>query len=201
MKAKISALLDGELAVAEVREVGVALRHDEDLRHSFGAYALIGDALRNEPYLSMEVSGAVLRQLADEPVVMAPRNWGVVAKAPGSWNRPLLAMAATMAGVAVVAWLGLPAKMPASATLAMFKPDAQQAFDNALKINPKAAEALVGKGQIALQQYEMKDADKFADEAIKANPRLPSALYISMRQSASCEGQMRITPSEPAMPR
>lgn len=58
------------------------------------------------------------------------------------------------------------------------RPEATQAFDNALKINPKAAEALVGKAQVALQQYEMKDAETHADAALKANPKLPAALRL-----------------------
>ena len=58
------------------------------------------------------------------------------------------------------------------------RPEANQAFDNALKINPKAAEAFVGKGQVALQQFETKDADTHADSALKINPRLASALRL-----------------------
>ncbi len=58
------------------------------------------------------------------------------------------------------------------------RPEALQAFDNALKINPKAAEALVGKGQVAIQQFEMKEAEGFADQALKINPRLIPALRL-----------------------
>ena len=58
------------------------------------------------------------------------------------------------------------------------RPDAVAAFDNALKINPRAAEALVGKGQAALQTFEMKDAEQFADRALKVNPNLTAALRL-----------------------
>jgi cellulose synthase operon protein C len=58
------------------------------------------------------------------------------------------------------------------------RPEANQAFDNALKINPNAAEAHVGKGMVALQQYETKDAETHADQALKVNPRLTSALRL-----------------------
>src|SRR5262245_17998839 len=58
------------------------------------------------------------------------------------------------------------------------RPEAVDAFDNALKINPRAAEAFVGKGAVALQQFETKDADSFADQALKINPRLTSALRL-----------------------
>jgi tetratricopeptide (TPR) repeat protein len=59
------------------------------------------------------------------------------------------------------------------------RPEALAAFDKALKINPRAAEALVGKGLAALQQYELKDADQFAQRALGINPRLPEALRLA----------------------
>src|SRR5262249_46639751 len=42
----------------------------------------------------------------------------------------------------------------------------------------KAAEPLVGKGQAALQKFDLKDAEQFAEEALKINPRLPAALRL-----------------------
>ncbi|MCE9529947.1 MAG: tetratricopeptide repeat protein [Planctomycetes bacterium] len=58
------------------------------------------------------------------------------------------------------------------------RPQAVRSFDNALKMNPRAAEAFVGKGQAALQGYEIKDAEQYASQALKINPRLPSALRL-----------------------
>jgi tetratricopeptide (TPR) repeat protein len=58
------------------------------------------------------------------------------------------------------------------------KPEAEQAFDNVLKINPKAAEAFVGKGMISLQEFKTTEAQAHADEALKHNPRLASALRL-----------------------
>jgi tetratricopeptide (TPR) repeat protein len=58
------------------------------------------------------------------------------------------------------------------------RPQAVEAFDNALKINPAAAEAIVGKGEAALQKYELKEAEQFADEALKHNPKLREALRL-----------------------
>lgn len=58
------------------------------------------------------------------------------------------------------------------------KPEALDAFDKALTINPRAAEALVGKGLLALQSYEVRDAADFADRALKINPHLPEALRL-----------------------
>lgn len=55
---------------------------------------------------------------------------------------------------------------------------ASRAFDRALAINPRAAETLVGKGNAALQRFEIKDAEQFADQALTINPRLPEALRL-----------------------
>ncbi|HXG08719.1 MAG TPA: tetratricopeptide repeat protein [Gemmataceae bacterium] len=56
--------------------------------------------------------------------------------------------------------------------------EAIDAFDKALKINPSAAEPLVGKGMAALQRLEYKDAEQFAEQALKLNPHLPEALRL-----------------------
>lgn len=56
--------------------------------------------------------------------------------------------------------------------------EALDALDKALKINPHAAEPLVGKGIAALQKYEVKDAEQFAERALKINSNLPEALRL-----------------------
>src|SRR5262249_26046805 len=48
--------------------------------------------------------------------------------------------------------------------------EAVSAFDKALKINSRAAEALVGKANAHLQRLDLKEAEQFADEALKINP-------------------------------
>ncbi len=53
--------------------------------------------------------------------------------------------------------------------------EALTALDKALAINPRAAEALVGKGVAALQKLEIKDAEEFAHRALDINPNLPEA--------------------------
>src|SRR5206468_5632606 len=47
-----------------------------------------------------------------------------------------------------------------------------------LTINPKSAKALVGKGVVALQKFEIKDAERFAERALKVNPRFVEALNL-----------------------
>ena len=56
--------------------------------------------------------------------------------------------------------------------------EALDAFDKALKINPSASEVLAARGVAALQQMEVKDAERFAERALKFNPHLPEALRL-----------------------
>jgi tetratricopeptide (TPR) repeat protein len=56
------------------------------------------------------------------------------------------------------------------------RPTAVEAYDKALTIHPKCAEALVGKARAALTRFDIKEAEAFADKAIEANPHHPGAL-------------------------
>jgi tetratricopeptide (TPR) repeat protein len=58
------------------------------------------------------------------------------------------------------------------------RPEALKAFDNVLKVNPSAAEALAAKGVLALSKLEIKDAERFAEQALNINPKLPEALRL-----------------------
>jgi sigma-E factor negative regulatory protein RseA len=102
MKTRISALMDGELEQHEVAETLQAMRHSDALRTEWRDGHLIGAALRGERGLDLDVTARVMSALEAEPTVMAPAS----RRAP-AWQRPLLALAASAAGVAVVAWLAL----------------------------------------------------------------------------------------------
>ena len=58
------------------------------------------------------------------------------------------------------------------------RPDAVEAFDKALKINPRCADALAGKATAALQKFDIKELDGFADQSLKINPRHRDALRL-----------------------
>lgn len=102
MKKEMSALLDGELEPHELQAVLAALKRDESLREAWREYRLIGDALRREPALSSDIADRVVAGLREVPTVLAPRS-----PSRFSWRQPALALAASAAGVAVVAWLAL----------------------------------------------------------------------------------------------
>ncbi|MCZ2341962.1 MAG: tetratricopeptide repeat protein [Bacteroidales bacterium] len=58
------------------------------------------------------------------------------------------------------------------------RPGAIQAYDNALKINPKAVEPLVGKGRAALAKFDIAEAEQLAEQALRHNPQHPAALRL-----------------------
>jgi sigma-E factor negative regulatory protein RseA len=102
MKTRISALMDGELEDHEIAETLRALRRDGELRSQWCDCQVIGAALRGERELDIDVAARVMSAIDLEPTVMAPK----AGRMP-DWRRPALALAASAAGVAVVAWLAL----------------------------------------------------------------------------------------------
>jgi sigma-E factor negative regulatory protein RseA len=96
---EISALFDGELEDHEWRAALKSSLADEE---SWRVYALIGDGLRGEDVDLPDMTASVMARLAEEPVVLAPRNLKAAPR-----HHPLLALAASVAGVAVVGWVAL----------------------------------------------------------------------------------------------
>ncbi len=115
MKTKLSALLDGETEDHEAQAVFAALKADEALRDKWACYQLIGDVLRNEDALSCDLTPSVMRALSDVPVVLAP------AARRRSQPRPLMAVAASLAGVAVVGWLAVAPQLPTREPMTMVR--------------------------------------------------------------------------------
>lgn len=95
----ISALYDGELEALDVR---AAIRSSLDDTESWRMYGLIGDGLRGESVDAHDMTASVMSRLGEEPVVLAPRKLKAAPR-----HHPLLALAASVAGVAVVGWVAL----------------------------------------------------------------------------------------------
>ncbi|MCF5915048.1 RseA family anti-sigma factor [Aeromonas veronii] len=71
-KEQISALMDGDLSDAEVlNELGM----DSDLQDTWGRYHLIGDAMRGDlpVNLQLDLSDNIMAALEDEPTILAPK--------------------------------------------------------------------------------------------------------------------------------
>lgn len=94
--------MDGELEGHEIADTLRAIRRSEELRGEWCDCQLIGAALRGERNLDIDVTARVMAALEQEPTVMAPTAARIRA-----WQRPAMALAASVAGVALVAWLAL----------------------------------------------------------------------------------------------
>ena len=116
MNERISMLMDGEVDESQLTRNLVLLRSDTSVRRTWDTYHLIGDALRG--HLAPALAARVSERLAAEPTVLAPRR-----RAPGGRiARRAFSLAASAAGVALVAWLALPALEPAPQQLAASAP-------------------------------------------------------------------------------
>ena len=71
-KEQISALMDGDLIDAEVLN---ELEMDSDLQDTWGRYHLIGDAMRGDlpVNLQLDLSDSIMLALEDEPTILAPK--------------------------------------------------------------------------------------------------------------------------------
>jgi len=109
MKIELSSMLDNELDPSSQRALLTVLHGEENMRASWDTYILIGETLRGSPELATNLTEKVMHALQNEPTILAsfPR------RAPGI-VRSAAALAASLAGVAVVGWLTL--SPPASQT-------------------------------------------------------------------------------------
>lgn len=101
MKLKISALMDNELDADANQNLLRATSNTYELQQCWRDYHMIGDVLRGDSLLNMDIKLNVMQQLANEPVTLSPprRIFNVAG------NRYMTSMAASVAAVAFVAWI------------------------------------------------------------------------------------------------
>lgn len=100
---RISAFMDGELEDHEAAGQVRRLKEDPELRVAWDTYHLIGDAMRGEAGYSSGLAVKISARLAAEPTVLAPRPVTQLRNV----RRLALSAAASVGGVALVAWLVL----------------------------------------------------------------------------------------------
>jgi sigma-E factor negative regulatory protein RseA len=112
MKDNISAFMDGELDDRAAGPVIDALGRDDEALQAWRIYHLIGDTLRDSSLLlSAGFTARVARALESEPTVLAPRR---LQSQPRTWY----ALAASVAGFALVGWLAFAPQQTAVAPVA-----------------------------------------------------------------------------------
>ena len=113
MKTRISQLMDGELDGREADDMIAAAGCGGEAADAWRTYHLIGDAMRGARLTSGGFGERVAERLAAEPTVLAPAPRRAE---PRAW----LAMAASVAAVALVAWVAFgPLPEPALAPIAV----------------------------------------------------------------------------------
>jgi sigma-E factor negative regulatory protein RseA len=115
MKDRISALMDGELDNRAAAELIDTLGRDREALDAWRAYHLISDAMRETRLLSEGFAARVGAALDKEPTLLAPKG-GLrqPQRSPQRWY----ALAASLAAVALVAWLGFAPQQSTVAPLA-----------------------------------------------------------------------------------
>jgi len=104
MTLDISELMDGELESSASESLIARIGRDPRSREDWAVYHLIGDTMKQAAFFAPGLAAGVAERLAREPVVLAPRRRVAV---PGKVVKWSLSVAASLAAVAVVAWVGL----------------------------------------------------------------------------------------------
>lgn len=113
MKENISAFMDGELDDRAAAQLIDTLAREREALETWHTYHLISDALRANRLLSDGFTARVSRLLAKEPTVLAPSRLQAQPQ-PRRWY----ALAASLAAVALVGWLGFAPQQTAVAPVA-----------------------------------------------------------------------------------
>lgn len=102
MKEKISALMDGDLALEDAEYLMTAMKAKGETAEAWSTYHLIGDVMRDDPALRADLTSRIMKEVANQPAVLAPKASIVQAKRPMLWS-----VAASVAGVFFVGWMVL----------------------------------------------------------------------------------------------
>ena len=100
---RLSALMDDELDEHAIDSELDHIKSDPEREEAWATYHMIGDALRGQIDPVQGIDEQVRIMLANEPTVLAPR----ARKTNRFTQRVVLPLAASVCGIAVVAWLAL----------------------------------------------------------------------------------------------
>lgn len=100
---RLSELMDGELSKHAIDGELDRIKGNAERESAWATYHLIGDALRGQVDPVQGIGERVHTMLANEPTVLAPKAW----RTHRVTQRLVLPLAASVCGIAVVAWLAL----------------------------------------------------------------------------------------------
>jgi sigma-E factor negative regulatory protein RseA len=147
MNETLSAWMDSELSGEQAGPLLPQLKQDAELRRNWSCYHLIGDALRGVQ--GPDLCARVCARLDAEPTVLAPQQ----RSKPERLRWAALSLAASVAAVALVAWVALPGTQ---------QDTNQLAAGPAAKVQPVAVAVPAGEGAndylLAHQRYSPSSA-------------------------------------------
>jgi sigma-E factor negative regulatory protein RseA len=110
MSQEISSLVDSELDEQEAGRAIKACCGNDELKQAWVAYHMIGEVMRGEGASQRTSTARIMAALEKEPTVLAPRK-----RVGEGAKRVAFAVAASVATVSVVAWMGLQGRPDAAA--------------------------------------------------------------------------------------
>lgn len=105
MTNKVSELMDGELDSKEAADIIKQLKKKDSSYGNWETYHLIGDALRQQSALSIDISQRINDQLQSEPAILAPSTFDKQSS-PHKQKKYTFSIAASIA-VILAGWLSL----------------------------------------------------------------------------------------------
>lgn len=102
MKEGLSALVDDALDEESAVALFHKLRSDSEALRAWHTYHLIGDSIRGDAVMQVDLVEKVMARLEVEPAILAPRPRPTGVKSRLRWALPL---AASVMGVGAVAWV------------------------------------------------------------------------------------------------
>jgi len=155
----LSALIDGELPVDEAGDLIARLGRDRVLRARWARFHTQRSALEGavSPCLGAGFSERVRTATEAEPTVLAP---GALGRRPRAWARPLagLAIAASVAVLAVGALLALQAPAPGGADGLMVSREARALGAGGLEAPAAAVERVAAPAGLTLADHDAASA-------------------------------------------
>ncbi len=113
MKQQLSVLMDSEIDIDAHQHLLSAASNTQELKQCWREYHLIGDVLRGDADIHIDINQKVMERLANEPVSFAPptkpkqlfANRSIPSLAFAMANRHMTSMAASVIAVSFVAWM------------------------------------------------------------------------------------------------
>jgi sigma-E factor negative regulatory protein RseA len=170
MNQEISSLVDSELDTQESERAIKACCGSEELKQAWVAYHVIGEVMRGEGAARRTSTARLMAALEKEPTVLAPGR--APRRAGQGAMRVAFAVAASVATVSVVAWIGLQGRQDAAPVTVAKAPTATEAA-GAGSVVPRSAGVPIAVNDYLTVHRQVPSPDAYlpvADQG-RAGPR------------------------------